>query len=222
MIPSEYKTEEVAAPRTSLELLPAKILTQILEGLSTLAALWNLLRASPKSRHLFNKDPVTWTDLILSGPNTTTPRRIQELIRTVALARADKLPFSFSDCVKQFLHHNVCGCGTIETLGTLPLPKEPHVLRSLLATDHRISTLPKSFLASLLKGLRYSDIAIHQLNPWYRQPFENAIAPNKPPQDEELEEIRAVHAEWAMQLMEELHFLTIKHPEITQCLKVCT
>lgn len=83
----------------SLENLPRKILLPVITNLPDLNPLWKLLQASPHVWHLFEDGSTSLaiTEGILSGPHSTIPPKIIQLIRGVVLVRSGTLPFENLD-----------------------------------------------------------------------------------------------------------------------------
>jgi hypothetical protein len=91
-----------------LEVLSPEILLDIITRLPDLGTLYNLFRASPSSRRLFNHEALTITEVVLSNAESLLPSQIQELIRAVIIARSSALPFhTLDDFILKFLRCNL-------------------------------------------------------------------------------------------------------------------
>lgn len=216
----------------SIERLPPEILLPIVSSLPGLDALWNLMRASPNTFRLFNNHAIAITEGILSGPNSIMPSKAQGLVRGVILARSEVLPFkSLHEFRARFLCEifNVLvgnnqwsmflGPGTL-SVSNLPIA----AVRSVVATSYQIAALSQACLASCLERLRAIKVS-HPVNPMicytddYDRPGEmfrafERVYPGAPAKMVDsgnprwLEEMRAVRAIWAIQMVGEMRRLS--------------
>jgi len=189
------------APRIadSLEGLPAEILLQISETLSSLDVLWNLMRASPITWRLFDCYHNTMIESVLSGPNSITPPKIRKLIRAMVFVRSGGLPFVDLEDFRMFMQSLLSADRLpTEPRGWMMHNHEPepfsrtfdqtkqdlgpgslamawttaHVARSVVATAYHISPLSQSCLFDCLARLR--DPSFKPLHPAHC-PSENHI-----------------------------------------------
>jgi hypothetical protein len=145
-----------------LELLSPEILLDIITRLPGLDTLNNLLRASPRSRRLFNHEALTITEAVLSRADSLLPPQIQELIRAVILARSSALPFRTLGDFLKFLRGNLPERRLMNPPPTTALSPNslvliapsPAILLSIVATAHHISVLTHACLNSYLSRVR--------------------------------------------------------------------
>jgi hypothetical protein len=163
----------------SLEKLPPEILLPVITSLTSLDLLWNLLQASPHAWRLFESgsNSLVIVEGILSGPHSTIPPKVRELIRGVVLIRSGILPFEDLEefgagFMKAMIPCLVPDEAKVKTLGpeSLSYTSGPAVLRSVVATAYHISALSQSYLASCLEKLRdpsFRPMHAHDPTPHY-------------------------------------------------------
>ncbi|KAG8666651.1 hypothetical protein FPOAC2_11767 [Fusarium poae] len=219
-----------------LENLPTEILLPIITSLPDLDSLWKLLQASPRVWHLFEdaSTSLVITEGILSGPHSTIPDNIRQLIRGVILVRSGTLPFEDLDEFGSRFMKAMIPCisdqPAVETLGpdSLSHKSNPAILRSVIATAYHLSALSQSYLASCLERLRdpsFRPLHAHNPSPHYTHDYKGAEG-YVPAWDREfvgtpahvvnigqptwVEEMRAVRVMWIIQLVGEMQLLGSK------------
>ncbi|KAL6697388.1 hypothetical protein J3F84DRAFT_368794 [Trichoderma pleuroticola] len=212
----------ISAP---LELLAPEILLQIVTKLPGLDTLWNLMRASPHTWRVFDRNALFIIQGILSGRNSVVPSSTAELIRGVILVRSGILPFrDLKDFQENFLvrqfqsgHHYGLNTSLIpDLLATSTVPAA--TLRSVVATAYHLSSLAQACLESCL--LRVRDPGFRPMHAYDPPAF--YLGENKPEdrvfvgvpfkvvdagEPTWIEEMRALRAMWIIQLIGELQCL---------------
>jgi len=229
-------------PRTvSLDSLPPEILLPIITSLPNLDSLWNLLRASPQAWRLFEdgSKSVLIAEGILSGPQSTIPLKVRELIRAVILVRCGVLPFDDLQQFRTRFMKAMIPClisdeSTIKTLGPEPLSFTCSlaVLRSVIATAYHITALSQSYLASCLERLRdpsFQPLHAHNPTPHYTHDYKNTeewipawdrefvgipVSVTDTGQPTWVEEMRVVRVMWIVHLVREMQLLATNKPGI--------
>ncbi|KAM0490980.1 hypothetical protein ACHAP8_011047 [Fusarium lateritium] len=225
----------------SLENLPPEILLPVITNLPDLNSLWKLLQASPHVWRLFEDGSTSLaiTEGILSGPQSTIPPKIRQLIRGVILVRSGTLPFeNLAEFGSQFMKAMIPALipdeATVKTLGpeSLSHRSSPAVLRSVVATSYHLSALSQSYLASCLERLRdpsFRPLHAHNPSPHYTHDYKDTEE-YVPAWDREffgtpfhvvdmgqptwVEEMRVVRVMWIMQLVGEMQLLLDSKPNI--------
>ncbi|KAE9368333.1 hypothetical protein N431DRAFT_428151 [Stipitochalara longipes BDJ] len=135
--------------------LAPEILLAILSQLTDLPSLRNLINTSPVAFRLFEAHGVDIIESVLTSGSMT--KQIPEVIRVVALIRSSTLPFlCFGEFYERFVRQSMIQQKTEDSF----LPKSlsantSHVvLRSILASAHRISCLTPDCLKFYLDQLR--------------------------------------------------------------------
>ncbi|KAL7948566.1 hypothetical protein V8C42DRAFT_254646 [Trichoderma barbatum] len=158
------KTKPTNRP-ASFELLAPEILLQIVAQLPGLDTLWNLMRASPRTWHLFDEHALLITESIFSGPNFNLPSKFSELIRGVILVRSGIVPFTELVHLEAFLQGQIGPAryryGGPGIQGTPLSPEllafsavQAETLRSVVATAYHLSALAQACLESCLVRIR--------------------------------------------------------------------
>lgn len=214
----------------SLELLAPEILLQIVTQLPGLDTLWNLMRASPQTWRVFDRNALIIIQGILSGPNSVLPSSTSELIRAVILVRSGILPFrDLQDFKKNFMLRQFQS-GPFHGYNTsLHLPSRiPKLLatsiipvatlRSVVATSYHLSCLAQACLESCLARIRdpsFRPMHAYDPPPWYWGEIkpEDRVFVGTPVKVVDageptwVEEMRALRAMWVIQLIGELQCL---------------
>ena len=220
-----------------IEVLSPEILLGIITCLPDLGTLYNLLRASPCPRRLFNHEALTIIQAVHSNADCPLPSQIQELTCAVILARSSALPFhTLDDFILKFLrcnlphvrHRNLPTFTTLGANSLAPVTPSPAILRSVVATAQHISVLTQACLNSYLARLRDAAFAIqHCYEEGFR--YTHGYGPNRkwvPPWDREfvgtavevcdtgppswIEEMRVMRALWLIQLVGDVQCLATK------------
>ncbi|KAF4635163.1 hypothetical protein G7Y89_g2926 [Cudoniella acicularis] len=141
--------------QSGMEELAAEILLVVISQLSDLPSLRNLINASPAAFRLFKTYGVEITESILTSGNTT--KQIPEIIRLIALIRSSSLPIHG---LQEFKTRVVAQCMVQVPTADAFLPESLSkdipsvVLRSILASAHRISLLTPNCLSYYLDQLQ--------------------------------------------------------------------
>lgn len=219
--------EKSAKPNrsASLELLAPEILLQIVTKLPGLDTLWNLMRASPHTWRVFDRNALVIIQGILSGPNSVLPSSTSELIRAVILVRSGILPFrDLQDLKKNFLMRQFQSGPYLymkdplvpELLATSTIPVA--ALRSVVATAYHLSSLAQACLESCLARVRdpsFRPMHAYDPEPFYLGPIkpEDRVFVGTPVKVVDageptwIEEMRALRAMWVIQLIGEMQCL---------------
>lgn len=142
--------------RSGMEELAAETLLLVISRLSDLPSLRNLINASPAAFRLFKTYGVEITESILNSGNTA--KQIPLVIRLIALIRSATLPVhGLEELKRRVVAPCMVQLSSAED-AFLPesLPKDipPAVLRSILASAHRISLLTPDCLKYYLGQLQ--------------------------------------------------------------------
>ncbi|EHK20923.1 uncharacterized protein TRIVIDRAFT_50584 [Trichoderma virens Gv29-8] len=208
----------------SFELLAPELLLQIVTKLPGLDTLWNLMRASPQTWHLFDEYALIITESILSGPYSILPSLLPELMRGVILVRSGILPFrdlrdfQLRFMQSQFSPEILQGSQTSispELLAASIVPVA--TLRSVVATAYHLSALAQACLESCLVRIRdpgFRPMHAYDLPAEYEsiKPEDRLFVgtPVKVVDAGEptwIEEMRALRAMWIIQLIGEVQCL---------------
>ncbi|KAK6700172.1 hypothetical protein SNK05_012962 [Fusarium graminearum] len=216
------------AGRTSLDWIPTEILEIIASNVPSLDTPWNLLRASPRCWRIFTLRYAHITESVLSGSNSITPLLVRELIRAVALVRAQNFPFPSLDILRwDFMtaiarntnrdEYARCGDTKDITFGPNSLPDSRYVITSVVATAYHISVLAQSVLASCIKRLKRSNLNClpPDPDPEPRPPYLSGVI-EAMGQPTYLEEMRAVRALWIIQLTGEVKAMVKSRPDVVR------
>ncbi|KAG8670341.1 hypothetical protein FPOAC2_09693 [Fusarium poae] len=222
-----FAIQDTTAPTdlASLERFPPEILEIIVSSVSSLEALWDLLRASPNCWRVFAIRYASITETVLSGPHSTTPVSVSKLIRAVALVRARNFPFANlrgfrKDFLVHITRHDIqnryfLNAGPCTIFGPNSLPNSRDVITSVVATAYHISALAQSLLSSWLQRLERSSFTRFPPDPEpipeYEVEFLHGMG-----QPTYIEEMRAVRALWIIQLVGEVKAMVRSRPNIVR------
>ncbi|KAG6009921.1 hypothetical protein E4U21_000692 [Claviceps maximensis] len=146
-----------------LEYLPNELYLEILFGISDIASLDSVLRASPKAYRLFDNHSVAITDAVLDSGYTCGHIRV--VFRIIALLRSGTLPIkSLEHFQERVLDESMQYRYRVRASRTGLAPQKiakdtsPEVLKSILATARHIHCLSHECLSLALGRLKAVEV----------------------------------------------------------------